>query len=151
MSDKFPIAVIGAGKIGRAIVRLLHFSEHYDVLLGDTSLEALRVVKQETPVETQPVDVNDPAALAAFLDGRRAVVSACSFTLSKTIAAGALEAGVSYFDLTEDTSATRFVRDLASRAQEGQVFMPQCGLAPGFISIVAHATSARAVRAILIG
>jgi saccharopine dehydrogenase-like NADP-dependent oxidoreductase len=54
------------------------------------------------------------------------------------IAEVALEAGVSYFDLTEDVETTRSVRAIAEQAKPGQVFMPQCGLAPGFISIVAN-------------
>jgi saccharopine dehydrogenase-like NADP-dependent oxidoreductase len=37
---------------------------------------------------------------------------------------------------------TRRVRAISEQAKAGQVFMPQCGLAPGFISIVAnHLTS----------
>jgi saccharopine dehydrogenase-like NADP-dependent oxidoreductase len=43
--------------------------------------------------------------------------------------------GRSYFDLTEDVATTNFVRSLA----EGNrgTFMPQCGLAPGAINIIA--------------
>jgi saccharopine dehydrogenase-like NADP-dependent oxidoreductase len=52
------------------------------------------------------------------------------------IALSALEAGVSYFHLTEDVETTRRVRELASQAAAGQIFMPQCDLAPGFIGIL---------------
>ena len=45
-------------------------------------------------------------------------------------------AGCHYFDLTEDMHATREIMRLAEAAQT--VFMPQCGLAPGFVGIVAH-------------
>jgi saccharopine dehydrogenase-like NADP-dependent oxidoreductase len=45
---------------------------------------------------------------------------------------------VSYFDRTEDVATTDAFVDIAKRAGDGQIFMPQCGLAPGFISIVAH-------------
>src|SRR5690606_18947596 len=31
------------------------------------------------------------------------------------------------------------VRRIAERARPGQIFMPQCGLAPGFVSVVAQA------------
>ena len=48
----------------------------------------------------------------------------------------AREEGLHYFDLTEDVSATDQVRKLAKGAK--QVFAPQCGLAPGFISIAAN-------------
>src|SRR5581483_848575 len=51
----------------------------------------------------------------------------------------ALHHGLSYFDLTEDVQTTKEIRALAERAVEGQIFMPQCGLAPGFVSICGHA------------
>ena len=41
-----------------------------------------------------------------------------------------------YFDLTEDVEVTKHIKDLSKGAS--QAFVPQCGLAPGFISIVAH-------------
>src|SRR5213079_3198697 len=43
-----------------------------------------------------------------------------------------------YFDLTEDVATSDAVAEIAECAAEGQIFMPQCGLAPGFISIVAN-------------
>ena len=54
------------------------------------------------------------------------------------VAHAALISGASYFDLTEDITTTRRVREIADSARPGQIFMPQCGLAPGFVSIVAH-------------
>jgi len=44
--------------------------------------------------------------------------------------------GLHYFDLTEDVEVTKAVRKLAEGAET--VFVPQCGLAPGFISIAAN-------------
>jgi hypothetical protein len=48
----------------------------------------------------------------------------------------AREARCHYFDLTEDVAATQAIQRLADGAPTA--FMPQCGLAPGFIGIVAH-------------
>ena len=45
---------------------------------------------------------------------------------------------MSYFDLTEDVATSDAVAAIAENAAAGQIFMPQCGLAPGFISIVAN-------------
>ena len=47
----------------------------------------------------------------------------------------ARKAGTHYFDLTEDVEVTRAVRAIATGANHA--FVPQCGLAPGFISIAA--------------
>ena len=44
-------------------------------------------------------------------------------------------AGAHYLDLTEDVASTRAVKQLAAGARTA--FIPQCGLAPGFITIVA--------------
>jgi saccharopine dehydrogenase-like NADP-dependent oxidoreductase len=69
------------------------------------------------------------------------VVSACSFDVNLAIGAAALETGASYFDLTEDVQTTRAIKLLAESAKGkplSQIFMPQCGLAPGFVSIAAY-------------
>ncbi|MBL8510366.1 MAG: saccharopine dehydrogenase family protein, partial [Betaproteobacteria bacterium] len=62
-------------------------------------------------------------------------LSACPFFLTPTLAKLALSIGAHYFDLTEDVESTRVVKEIAKGANT--VFMPQCGLAPGFISVVA--------------
>jgi len=66
------------------------------------------------------------------------VISALSYRFNPGVARAALEAGVSYFDLTEDIETTKQVREVAAQAKSGQIFASQCGLAPGFVSIVAH-------------
>jgi saccharopine dehydrogenase-like NADP-dependent oxidoreductase len=72
------------------------------------------------------------------MQGCDCVISALSYRFNPGIAQAALEAGLSYFDLTEDVETTRCVKAISAAAAAGQIFMPQCGLAPGFISIVAH-------------
>jgi saccharopine dehydrogenase-like NADP-dependent oxidoreductase len=57
------------------------------------------------------------------------------------IAEAAASAGVHYLDLTEDVVSTRRVKELARSANSA--FIPQCGLAPGFISIVANDLASR--------
>ena len=63
------------------------------------------------------------------------MLSAAPFHLTVKIAEAALAAGVHYLDLTEDVASTKRIRELAHGARTA--FIPQCGLAPGFISIVA--------------
>src|SRR5204862_4720085 len=65
------------------------------------------------------------------------VISACPYYLTPAIAQASVAAGAHYFDLTEDVESTRRVKALAAGATTALV--PQCGLAPGFISILAHA------------
>ena len=133
------VLLLGAGKIGRMIARLLVDSGDYSVLVGDVSSDALdRMSSRVSGVEIRQVDVASSSQLSKALDGCDAVISALSYFLNPALAEAALDAGVSYFDLTEDVATTRRVREIAAQAAEGQIFMPQCGLAPGFISIVAQ-------------
>ncbi|QDT67853.1 Lysine 6-dehydrogenase [Planctomycetes bacterium MalM25] len=136
---KYPVTILGAGKIGRGIARMLHLSGHYDVFVGDIAQGACDALKEETPgVKAEVVDVTNHDAVVAACRDRQAVISACAFDQNEGIAVAALEAGVSYFDLTEDVATTHAVRTIADRSAEGQIFMPQCGLAPGYIGILAH-------------
>lgn len=132
------VTILGAGKIGSAVARILHHSGRYDVLIGDLSEEALSRLSKETPVETKVVDVTQHDQIVKAVSGSRAVLSACPFDQNEGIARAGLAAGVSYFDLTEDVATTKAVREIAEKATDGQIFMPQCGLAPGFIGILAN-------------
>jgi len=135
----YPVLLVGAGKIGSAIAKFLADTGEYDVHVIDLDREALDRVAGDANVTTSPVDVMEPGQLSEAIDGRKAVLSAVSFAQNPSIAAAALEHGLSYFDLTEDVETTRIVRGLGERAGPGQIFMPQCGLAPGFVSIAAFA------------
>lgn len=138
MADNLSVLLLGAGKIGRAIARLLHYSGNYHVTVGDISAEALESLAAETPVSTTTVNVADAEQLAKAAAGASILISACSFSVNPTIASVAQKIGASYFDLTEDVATTKAIREIACNAREGQIFMPQCGLAPGFIGVVAH-------------
>ena len=129
------IALLGAGHIGQTIARLLHASGDYQVTVVDKNAKFLAVLADEG-IATAEVDSGDQVALAAQLRGKDAVVNALPYHLAIGAATLALECGCHYFDLTEDVAATKAIKDLAQGA--GTVFMPQCGLAPGFIGIVAH-------------
>jgi saccharopine dehydrogenase-like NADP-dependent oxidoreductase len=132
------VLLLGAGKIGRAIAKLLGHSGDYDVLVGDVDERALARVAGVPNVTTHRVDVATHEDLVTAMQGRQSVLSACSFAVNPGIARAALATGVSYFDLTEDVETTRAVASVARDARAGQIFMPQCGLAPGFIAIAGH-------------
>lgn len=135
---KHRVLLLGAGKIGRMIARLLVDSGDYDVVAGDFDARSLKRIADRIGVSTLEVDANDKAALVRAMQGRDTVLSALSFHHNPLVAEAALVAGLNYFDLTEDIETTSRVRAIAAQAKPGQIFMPQCGLAPGFISIVAN-------------
>ncbi len=130
------IAIVGAGKIGHMVADLLGSSGDYQIAVIDKSVDQLERLRVATPVECIAIDVNDPNAVAAALRGRFAVLSAAPFQVTGRIAEAAAMAGVHYLDLTEDVANTRRVRALAATARSA--FIPQCGLAPGFITIVGY-------------
>src|SRR5437764_8181452 len=133
------ILLLGAGKIGGAIAKLLSASGDYDVLVGDANQDALDRIAHWAKVRTARIDAAKPGSVAKHLRDRTAVISACSYSVNPGIAAAAKDAGASYFDLTEDVATTHAIRRTARGALDGQIFMPQCGLAPGFVAIAAHA------------
>jgi len=133
------ILVIGGGKIGSMVADLLAGASggtkapRYRVTVADRSERLLAGLSPR--VASLLLDARDRTALAAALQGRFAVLSAAPFHLTVPIAQAARDAGVHYLDLTEDVASTRRIRELADGA--GSALIPQCGLAPGFISIVA--------------
>jgi saccharopine dehydrogenase-like NADP-dependent oxidoreductase len=132
------VLLLGAGTIGRMIATLLTQSGDYRVRVGDTDTAALEWLKAKLGVEAQIVDAANEEQLTTAMNGQAAVISALTFSLNPRVARAALAAGISYFDLTEDVETTRVVRTLSSAAKPDQIFMPQCGLAPGFVGIVAN-------------
>ena len=64
------------------------------------------------------------------------MISSLPYYCNVGVAKAARGAGAHYFDLTEDVEVTHEVIRIASGAP--QAFVPQCGLAPGFISIAAN-------------
>ncbi|MEM7217320.1 MAG: saccharopine dehydrogenase family protein [Pseudomonadota bacterium] len=130
------VVVLGAGKIGAIITHMLADSGDYEVTLADASQTQLARLANLPRVTTAQVDVTDQDALVALLTGKLAVLSAMPFQVTRHVAAAAAQAKVHYLDLTEDVETTQIVKALAADADTA--FIPQCGLAPGFITIVAN-------------
>ena len=131
------VLLLGAGKIGRMIAKLLSQTGDYDVIVGDVSEQALERIHRQSGVRDPAHRCPQPIERPAALQGRDTVISALDFRSNRRSRPRRVEAGVNYFDLTEDVETTRRVREIAARHRPGRVVMPQCGLAPGFISIVA--------------
>ncbi len=135
---KSKLILLGAGKIGDAILNLLSHSGDYKLTVADHDPQRLaRVAAMKYPgVTTMQADIADAKTALDLIDGHEVSLSACPYFLTPVIAAAAKKAGAHYFDLTEDVESTRVVRRLAEDADTA--FVPQCGLAPGFISIAAN-------------
>jgi len=135
------VMVVGAGKIGSLIACLLADSHEYDVHLADIEFKGtdVRRLLQAMPmIKTVAIDVKDQNAIQAYLEKHKIIViiSSLPYFLNSYVAQAAKVAKAHYFDLTEDTSITAVVKAIAVDATTA--FVPQCGMAPGFISIVAN-------------
>ena len=128
------VMLVGGGKIGVAIAGFLSETGDYRVTVADR--DAASLARMPESVERRKVAIEEPRAFAKEIAGNEIVLSATPYHLTATIAEAAKRAGAHYLDLTEDVESTRTIKKLAEGADTA--FIPQCGLAPGFISIAAY-------------
>jgi saccharopine dehydrogenase-like NADP-dependent oxidoreductase len=143
---KQSVLILGAGKIGSLITCLLAGCEDYDIYLGNLNFEAADKLIQSlnlSNVTPLRMDAQNETQLVEALNksGAHAIISSLPFYCNPLVADVAARAAVHYFDLTEDVAVTNHVKKVSQN--KPNVFMPQCGLAPGFISIAAHAVMER--------
>ncbi|HLU46485.1 MAG TPA: saccharopine dehydrogenase C-terminal domain-containing protein [Planctomycetota bacterium] len=124
------IAVIGLGNVGSLVGTLLHESG-FDVRGIDAAPRA------DLPFPCDSMNIENDAALSQALGQVDAVVSCLPYLLNLRVARAAHQAGVHYFDLTEDVPTAQEIRKLSATSRG--VMAPQCGLAPGYIGIVGAA------------
>jgi saccharopine dehydrogenase-like NADP-dependent oxidoreductase len=135
------IVIVGAGKIGSMIAELLVGSGDYAVTVVDRSQQQLDRLETAVAIAKVAADITQDGTLQKILTGKFAVLSAAPYHATRIIAEAAKAAGAHYLDLTEDVASTRAVKHLAADARTA--FIPQCGLAPGFITIVASDLASR--------
>jgi saccharopine dehydrogenase-like NADP-dependent oxidoreductase len=137
----YHVMITGGGKIGSLIACLLIESGSYEVHLVDVDFkgsDVKRLLNALPKIKKVVLDVTDEHATQAYMKKHDivAVLSSLPYFLNVHVAKAAKVAKVHYFDLTEDTSVTEVVKAIALNAKTA--FVPQCGLAPGFISIAAN-------------
>ena len=135
------IVVVGAGKIGSMIAELLVRLRRLCGHRGGPFGAAARSARNGGGDHKIAADITHGDALRQILTGKFAVLSAAPYHATRLIAEAAKAAGAHYLDLTEDVASTRAVKQLAAGARTA--FIPQCGLAPGFITIVASDLASR--------
>jgi len=133
------VLILGAGHIGRVVAHLLATADgepRYDIAIADRAFDPQ--VAGRFGDRCRTLDRDDVDTFAHLIEGHDVVINALPFHLGASIA-GAAAGRAHYFDLTEDVEAARVIRALADGSRTA--FMPQCGLAPGFISIAAFELS----------
>ncbi len=135
------VLVLGAGKIGSLISCLLSRSGDYLVHLGDVDSEVIELLGRELAHEnlkTVRLNAMEKPALVQYARANKldAAISALPYYCNTVVGEVARDCRLDYFDLTEDVEVSRSIGTISSGADTA--FIPQCGLAPGFISIVAN-------------
>jgi len=135
------ILIVGAGKIGSLIAVLLASCKEYQVILADININntyLTHIVKHTPAITLIQLDSQNHHEMTEFLQKNsiHAIISSLPYYCNIAIAQLAKQFHLHYFDLTEDTHTADTVARLSHEVNTA--FVPQCGLAPGFISIVAN-------------
>jgi lysine 6-dehydrogenase len=133
--------VIGAGMMGSAAAYDLATTDPTDeVVLGDIDLQRATQAARMIGPNVQPVriDVNNHAEIIRLLQGSGAVVSAVSYSVNLHLTKAAIAAGVHMCDLGGNNEVVEKQLALSPEAlQRGVTIIPNTGLAPGLINILA--------------
>ncbi len=129
----FKVLVLGAGQIGLPVAEILARDSNYEVHLGDT---IPMVFDGQSNIQYHNMNVVEDLGLKLTeLGSVDAILSCLPFKLNKHVADIAVKYNTNYFDLTEDVETTKYVEKIAKN--DLSAFVPQCGLAPGYVSMAA--------------
>lgn len=136
--------VLGAGLQGSACAYdLLQNDAITEVRLADKSVD--RLAKFLQPYvgggRLQPIalDVTDAGAVAKAMEGVQAVMCALPYYFNKPMTEAALAAGAHFCDLGGNTEIVQDQKSLDAAAKaKGVTVVPDCGLAPGMVNILAQ-------------
>jgi lysine 6-dehydrogenase len=134
--------VLGAGLQGAACAWDLLRSRGVDqVTIADLHTDRLPPFLGARPSDRLAVkrlDVNDHAAVRALMQGHGAVMSALPYYFNGPMAALAVECGCHFSDLGGNTEIVLEQKKLHDKAKScGLSIIPDCGLAPGMVNILA--------------
>lgn len=142
------ILVLGAGRMGLgAAYDLAHAADIKAVTIADVDLERARAVAAAVGGDKLTpawVDVEDAAQVVQLMRGHDAAISCVVYHHNPALARAAIEAGVNFCDLGGNNTIVdaELALDMEARAA-GINIIPDCGLAPGMVSILAAHGAAR--------
>ena len=136
------ILVLGAGLQGcAAAYDLLQVPSVTRVTLADLNPARLpKFLQKDWGSRLKPLtlDVKDPAAVAQAMAGQNAVLCALPYYFNEPMTRAAVEAGAHFCDLGGNTEIVLQQRQLDAQAKaKGVSVIPDCGLAPGMVNILA--------------
>lgn len=141
-ADVVRCMVLGAGLQGSACAYdLLRHREVEAVTLVDTRFDRMGPFLKPfvgRKLTTTKLDVRDDTAVREALAGHNAALCALPYYFNLPLSEAALDAGVHFADLGGNTEIVFQQKELHERALErGVSIVPDCGLAPGMVNILA--------------
>jgi len=136
------IAVVGAGLMGRAAVYdLAHNKSVEKIGLYDIDQSLARRIAREYgggKTSAKRLDAGDTKQAQKEFAGCDVVISAVTYRYNPGLAKAAIRAGAHFVDMggNNDAVAEEFKLHKAAKAA-GVTVIPDCGLAPGMVSIIA--------------
>lgn len=133
--------VFGAGLMGRYIVNDLSTHLDADILWVDRSRDALELGKESLPanakVELIQADISAESDLRKYFRPGSVAIGASSYEHHLELMKLALEARAHWLDLGGNNTVVASQRALSDQAEDRKLSMiPDCGLAPGMVSIL---------------
>lgn len=131
------IIILGSGKIGSTAAQLLQGSKKFQVTIVDIKWNVLHAELEKEGIHVLIKDIANTTILDDVLaNGFDYVLNACPYSLNISIIDAVFKKGIHYFDLSEDVKSANYIKEIAQHSKA--TFIPQCGLAPGFVSISAN-------------
>jgi lysine 6-dehydrogenase len=135
------MAVIGAGLMGQAVLHDLAKIEGIDKLaIFDINLTRAQEVSRRFSggrAEAVLMDASDEAQAAAALRGFGAAVACTTYQHNQGLTRAAIKAGCHLVDLGGNNDVVRAQLEMSADAEAaGIIVIPDCGLAPGMVSLM---------------
>jgi lysine 6-dehydrogenase len=134
--------VLGAGQQGSACAYDLLANTDHEVVIADINVDPLPDFLRPFlggRLTALKLDANDRQAVRDAMEGVSAVMSAFPYYFNLGMAVAAVDQGAHFCDLGGNTDIVLQQKGLHERAREkGVSVIPDCGLAPGMVNILAE-------------
>ncbi len=146
------VLVLGSGMMGGAIVfDLARANDVEEILLTDIDEERARSVagplgktSRKATIRTARLDINYFDDVVSAMAGMDVAIGAVSYTQNYMLTKAAIESGTHFLDLGGNNEVVERQLTLHARAAAANVcILPNCGLAPGLVNVLAASGARR--------
>ena len=143
------VLVLGAGRMGHgAVFDLIHNSPGVErVTVADFDLKKAEAVAESvgtSRIDAHHVDASNYADVVGLMRGHDSVISCVNYWYNVSLSKAAIETGANFCDLGGNNYVVDEQLALDQQAKTAGInIIPDCGLAPGMVSILAMDGTAR--------